>query len=205
MSKLISMNLLLMMFIGIISINKSDFDVPKFAAKHIVILEDENGSGTGFYVMFKGKSYLVSNKHVCKGVDGLDNGEGFQKVIALSTEHDLCLLQSNRKQGLDLSKTDLKVLDKVHVVGYPLGNPVTAREGRYVTHFSQSFPWISQYPVDVMHVSVTAFGGSSGSPILDDNGQVVGVLFATDERTYEDSLGVPKDALIKFLNTHIHK
>ena len=119
--------------------------------------------------------------------------------MKVSKKHDLCILDGRREVGLNLAKENIETFDEVHVVGFPLGQPVTHRHGTLVSEVSDIFPWISEYPIRVLHLSLNVFGGNSGSPALNKYGRVVGVVFASNLRTHEDGYAVPKLDLIKFL------
>ena len=186
----------------IVSINYKR-DIPREVAKHVVKLSNIDGSsGTGFYVSYKGKTFLVTNKHVCGDAKYLTEDKVLKEVLALDTHHDLCILSSTRSVGLELASVELESLDKVFVVGHPLGNPSTVRSGRYVETVVEFDPTTAPNPVAILNVSVAVFGGNSGSPVLNSNGEVVGVIFAQDSRTYADGAAVTQEDLIKFLDKH---
>jgi S1-C subfamily serine protease len=174
-------------------------DVPRKTSEHIIKVEDTYGSGTAFYLNYKNKVYLVTNNHVCGDSYGLSSIDGYHRVLKVSKKHDLCILDGRREVGLNLAKENIETFDEVHVVGFPLGQPVTHRHGTLVSEVSDIFPWISEYPIRVLHLSLNVFGGNSGSPALNKYGRVVGVVFASNLRTHEDGYAVPKLDLIKFL------
>lgn len=171
----------------------------KEAAIHVIKLEDSSGSGTAFYVDYFGRTFLVSNAHICSDSKGFKLTEGFSKVLAKSIDYDLCILESYREYGLKLSETSLEPLDKVSVIGHPLGNKLTARSGYYVDKLDISNNVLSRGSIQV---AVPIFTGNSGSPVLDHRGTVVGIIYAADARTYADGIAVSKENLIKFLHKH---
>ena len=175
-------------------------DVAKRAANHVVKISDTIGSGTGFYLKYKGTSYLITNQHVCGDNTEMITSDGNRKVLKVISEHDLCLLESTRTAGLVLAHSEQESLDRVTILGHPMGQPLTAREGRFVHRDKMFFPWLGI--VDSILVSVATFGGNSGSPALNDSGRVVGVLFANSPNTFEDSFLVPNSVLIKFLEKY---
>ncbi len=189
MKLLVTMNTVIILFI--MSTFAPKPDPAKTAAQHIVKINTLTGTGTGFYVMYKGKSYLISNRHVCGHSNKIKTVDGWYDVLALSDKADLCLISSDRITGLPLARHELQPLDKVTVIGYPLGQPVTVRKGRYVGQ------WATYYLI-----SVAVFGGNSGSPLLNEHNRVSGVVFATNTNTDEDAIIVTKAELIEFLEAN---
>jgi len=193
---------LIMLIILLTSCATGKLSIPKIAAKHVVRLESMNTIGTGFYVLYKGKSYLVSNKHVCEGYAQLHDGEDFRNVIALDTKHDLCLLDSDRNGGLNIATRDLEQFDELHVVGHPLGRPLTTRSGSFIEIGFNKLGGLFEEPRYYIHAAMTIFSGNSGSPVLNSDGGLVGVVFATDPMTYSDAFIVPVSELIRFLKNN---
>lgn len=197
MKILISINIILALYI---TIGSNSTYKPKQLAEHVVKLKsDSEPLATGFYLVYRGTTYLITNHHVCDNRLGVDTKEGYHPILAMSKKTDLCLLQSFRSDGLRLAFQDADILDKVHVLGYPLGYDITSRSGRIVKDYYTDFPWISSGDIRVFHVSVAIFGGNSGSPLLNDYGRVIGVVFAANRNTGEDGYVVPKEDLIEFI------
>ena len=193
-------NLIIVLLFAILGFTAFKVDVVKRSAKHVVKLSDGEGSGTGFYLKYRGKVFLISNKHVCSVAPKLNNGDTPRKVLKVSDKYDLCLLENDREDGLRLAYNILDKLDILHVIGHPMGYDLTSRSGRYVTRkTSESL----EGSPDILHIAVEAFGGNSGSPLLNEYGRVVGVIFATNGYTFEDAYAVPQDHLVEFLNEFI--
>lgn len=90
----------------------------------------QNYGGTGFFVKAKsGKTYVLTNKHVCEGSENdimygktkpSGNWKAF-KILERAKGTDLCLLevnQGNKKEGLTVAK-EFSYYEKLNVVGHP--------------------------------------------------------------------------------------
>jgi S1-C subfamily serine protease len=168
-----------------------DRDYAKVSAKHIVQIHTMTGMGTGFYIRYKAKTYLVTNAHVCGHSNVIKTVDGMHKVLKLSDKVDLCLIENTREHGLPLAYTALQSLDKVIVTGYPLGQPITSRIGRAVGMYQGYYL-----------ISVAIFGGNSGSPVLNEDGRVTGVISVGNVETNEDAGIVTREQLIVFLEAN---
>lgn len=102
------------------------------------------GGGTGFLVNHKGKQFLITNKHVCKGtIDKNGNvmvkdESGLiveSKVIDMSKQYDLCKIEvpKNIKQpGLEIADQIPAPGEKAYVFGHPLLFPLAEATGEFL-------------------------------------------------------------------------
>ena len=134
-------------------------------------------SGSGFAVSTDG--YVITNHHVinaCEKVFIHTNGLQIDAdVITFDKLNDLALLKAdfNPQAVLSLSSKRPELLQDIYVAGYPFGmnisTSVKVTKGivSSLTGIGNNF---SQIQIDA-----ALQGGNSGGPILDDNGNVVGV------------------------------
>ena len=150
-------------------------------AVYLLVLQDEDGktigSGTGFLISPEG--LLVTNHHVIAEakviVAKAENGGLFpvRKVLATDTRNDLAILQL---EGKDLPCLTLapdgsaEVGTRIAIVGSPLGLEGSLTEG--IISARRKMPGEKR---DVLQISAPISKGSSGSPVLDAQGHVVGV------------------------------
>jgi tetratricopeptide (TPR) repeat protein len=149
----------------------------------LLVVSDANGkeiaTGTGFLVSSDGK--LITNHHVIEGaasaVAKAENGGLFpiEGVLADDPKNDLVLL---KLKGQDLPFLPLGNSDKIEagtriaVIGSPLGLEGTVSEGIVSA--------VRDLMGDIKVIQVTAAisPGSSGSPVMDSKGDVVGIASA---------------------------
>jgi S1-C subfamily serine protease len=161
------------------------FDVKKLAATTrpavaLVTVLDEAGKllklGIGFFVSPDGK--LVTNAHVIEGAESastkLENGATYsiRGVLKAALDKDLVLLQTEAKDVPFLTTSNepslIEIGSRIAVFGSPLGLEGTVSEGIISGH---------RHVKDDQWLQITAAvsPGSSGSPVVDENGKVVGV------------------------------
>jgi S1-C subfamily serine protease len=186
-------------------------DVARYVvAPHVVPFKiearDNSRFATGFHLKFLGKVFIVTNKHVCDlntsevHLNYAKFGDTYHSILAVDTEHDLCLLSSDREDGLILASSDAIALDPVFLVGYPRGEPLTIREGRKVEEQVMQVDWLGPLEsVIATQISTITYGGNSGSPVTNTRGEVIGVLFAGDRRYVTEGYYVPHRYLVQFL------
>ena len=156
-------------------------------------------TGSGFAVT---EDVLVTNRHVVAGADTLqvstyDGQDLLVETAGAAVVADLALV--NTRSGLPaavtLAEADPAVGDPIEVVGFPGGGRLTSSTGT-VLGFEED-------PLDantgqVIITDATAQPGSSGSPMYDAAGQVVGVVYAAAEDGSR-SLAVPVSTLRRLL------
>jgi tetratricopeptide (TPR) repeat protein len=146
----------------------------------LLVISDANGkeiaTGTGFLVSADGK--LITNFHVIEkaasAVAKSENGGKFEVegVLASDPKNDLVLLKIKAKDlpFLTLGKSEnIEVGTRIAAIGSPLGLEGTLSEGIVSA--------VRELPDEQSLLQITAAisPGSSGSPILNVKGEVIGV------------------------------
>jgi serine protease Do len=150
-------------------------------AVYLLAIQDDEGevkgSGTGFLVSSDG--LLVTNHHVIAGAKQIiakaENGGLFPvlRVVASDPGNDLALLQLEAKglPCLTLAPAgSAEAGTRIAVIGSPLGLEGTLTEG--IVSARRKLPGQKR---EVLQISAAISQGSSGSPVLDPQGRVVGV------------------------------
>lgn len=182
--------------ISCLCVAQSPRDIARAAFKSVVILEmnDSNGQplslGSGFFVA---DSVIATNAHVIKGaysgtakLVGDTHKLPIAGTIAINYRNDLALLKvSADAPSLRLGPdTNPVVGDKVYVVGNPLGLEGTFSEG--------IISGIRSVDTDsILQMTAPISPGSSGGPVMDATGAVIGVAEATFSEGQNLNLAVP--------------
>lgn len=138
-----------------------------------------NFGGTGFAVSTNG--YIATNLHVINDADSVfiqnSAGESFKvKVILKDPEYDIAILKIDDKNFKHLAalpytikRNSTGVGENVYTWGYPKDDAVLG-EG-YVSSKSGFIGDTTQY-----QVAIPLNPGNSGGPLLDNNGNLVGII-----------------------------
>ncbi len=160
---------------------------------------NELAAGTGFLISADGK--LITNLHVVEGgariVAKAENGGMFAVMVSRrDTVNDIAVLTV---EGKDLPFLNLgdsakaQVGEKIAVIGSPLGLEGTVSEGN-VSALREVEPgrkWL-QITAPISH-------GSSGSPVLNAQGEVIGVAAALMQEGQSLNFAVPVEAVKNLL------
>ena len=133
--------------------------------------------GSGFFIDKKG--YLITNYHVLKGSYAADvktyDGKEYpiELVVAENIPSDLIKvwvkIPESSIHWLPVTETEPSIADRVLVVGSPLGLEQTVSEG--IVSAVRELPVVGK----VFQLSAPISPGSSGSPVVNMRGKVVGV------------------------------
>jgi hypothetical protein len=158
----------------------------------VVTMRTSHSLGTGFVVRADG--WIATNLHVI--VDGphvkvtLRDGRDFEvvEVLAASPEHDLALVRIEA-QGLPtlaLGDSDaMRPGDPVVAIGNPLGLEDTVSNGLVSARRKIKGDF------ELLQVSAPIAPGSSGGPLLNDRGEVVGISTRVVQGEQSLAFGVP--------------
>ncbi len=157
--------------------------------------QHEIGWGSGFLIA---PGHVVTCAHVIDGADrvSVELAGRWRRVsvVGLSRERDLALLALDppaERSGIALAgATTLEVGDGVVAMGFPAGIALpTAAEGSVRTVGARLFTQDGYLLHGLVLVNATFRGGMSGSPLLDTEGRVVGVVGGTVSSGSDEPVG----------------
>lgn len=200
----------------------SSAEVGKIAEQITVLIEGNNSIGSGVLIKHSGNTYYVLTcKHVVEKPDKytivtpggdrypLDNS----KVKKLQSGLDLAVVQFNSNKTYTVAKLGnsnaATVGTVAYVAGFPEQTSVVTRSifrflpGEITANASQALDNGYALLYTLVRVNNT-LGGMSGGPVLNENGEVVGIHGRT-ETTAEDgkqintgfNLGIPINTFVK--------
>jgi putative serine protease PepD len=154
------------------------------ASPSVVSVRTQTGSGTGFLV--DGDGTIVTNAHVVGDSTDVqvrfdDKGEMHDaQVLSVDTSTDLAALKvesvPDGVQPLKLADSDqVQVGDSAIAIGYPLGLDRTATAG-IVSGLERQISAPNGFSIDrVIQTDAAVNPGNSGGPLLNGDGEVIGV------------------------------
>lgn len=144
-------------------------------AAAVVTVESDQGSGTGFYLSREG--HILTCAHVAGRakfvrVRTSTGRELPGEVLAADPKRDVALVktQSTPFDPLSPRRDNPKVGDEVYALGSPLGNAFSGTLTRGVIGGLRDLDGMSYLQSDV-----SCLPGSSGGPLLDATGSVIGI------------------------------
>ncbi len=173
----------------------SPADIAASGLPSVVTIRTDRSLGTGFVVRADG--WIATNLHVIVGgpqvkitlrdVRG-DRELDAVEVIAASPEHDLALVrvEAHGLPVLVLGDSDaVRPGDSVVAIGNPFGLEDTVSNGLVSArrHIGAD--------VEVLQISAPIAPGSSGGPLFNDRGEVIGVATAVLEQGQNLNFGMP--------------
>ncbi len=151
----------------------------------VILTYDEKGDaiaqGSGFFINESGD--VITNYHVIEGASSFDiktsDGKSFPvtSVLAEDLDGDLAVLAvdipSEKVRALSVNSVLPRIAESIIVIGCPLGLELTVSDGivsavRNISSFG-----------DMIQITAPISPGSSGGPVVDMNGKVIGVAMGT--------------------------
>ncbi|MEX2324541.1 MAG: serine protease, partial [Nitriliruptoraceae bacterium] len=159
------------------------------------------GIGSGFVLP---GGIVVTNRHVVDEprsvtVNTWDGQTLEASVEGVAVDSDLAILRLQDDIVLpvaELRDEPVRRDEPIVVVGYPGGGPATVTTGKVVGLVSGE---MLGEPADVIRIDAEIRQGNSGGPVLDQQGRVVGVVFAL-EAERGTGLAVPVATLLERLH-----
>ena len=170
------------------------------------------GTGFGIYHKFN-YTYVLTAGHICSGLTShpltneaapphtsvftlIDRSgvEYLAEVHAISDQADVCMLKTdNRIRVTKISKDSPVPGDQVHYSGYPTGLFIPYG----MNYFDGRFSGRSSSGDHLYSIPVTS--GASGSPVFNNDGEVVGLISAVLVDFHHLSIGVGRESLLEFI------
>jgi S1-C subfamily serine protease len=172
---------------------------------------ETKASGSGFFVTQAG--HLLTNAHVVDGcrtiyVKGSDGQTGVAHVIAADQNDDLALLRVERR--IQMTATfrtgrPTRAGDSAIVFGYPLSE-LLASTGNVTTGIVTALAGLRDDPHQIQ-ISAPVQPGSSGGPVLDASGHLIGVVVtrlnvALGEMSQNVNFAIKSSTATNFLDAH---
>ena len=186
-----------------------------------VIVNQSSSIGSGFIIQEDDtKYYVLTNYHVINSddfqviltiTDNLGRNHSAQ-LIAADPNYDLALLsffkQDDKLDVLTFDTDSLNFRDPIFVVGYPNGqiNGITMGELIDVDQIDVDSNGTSTIDFEVLIVDAPVKTGSSGSVVLNDAYEIVGVIFAGNFLSNNDTstfaFAIPTEKVFEFLELY---
>lgn len=177
----------------------------KAAAKSETVFSsgaDRKVSGMGTGIVIDERGYIVTNHHVVKDVDALEvslaNGNRYRaRVLSVDAAKDLAVIKIDPRTRLKVmpigTSSDLMLAETVFAVGNAFGYEHTVTAG-IVSALSRDVEVNeTQAYYNLIQTDASINPGNSGGPLLNLNGEVVGINVAIRAGAQRIGFAIPID------------
>lgn len=171
--------------------------------------------GSGFIYEFNNEMYIITNNHVISDASNIvvtfSNGNGYPaSVIGTDAYSDLAVLSIDApiqefKPLNIVSSSNLEVGDPVVAIGNPMGlestmtTGIVSQVGRTIEEsLAGSFPI-----ANIIQTNVAINPGNSGGPLLNYQGEVVGITTAIIEDSEGLGFAIPSNTILREIESLI--
>ena len=171
--------------------------------------------GSGFVYAYQDEYYVITNNHVISDAEDLvvtfSNGNAYAaSLIGADAYSDLAVLgvDAPEVEFIALSMTsslELQVGNPVIAIGTPLGLDSTMTTG-IVSQLGRTIEesLAGNFPIaNIIQTNVAINPGNSGGPLLNYQGNVIGITTAIIEDTEGIGFAIPSDTILKEIDSLI--
>ncbi len=191
-----------------ISTEQTPRDVYESTSKSVVVIRTDTGQGSGFLYSDKSDNVtdlIITNWHVVESASNIevefyDRTRSNAKLVGLDAYSDVAVIRVTNvpldSKPLKLANsTNLYVGQQLVAIGNPLGLIGSLSSG-FVSQLNRQIE-ITDVPiiVPVIQIDLTIAPGSSGGPLLDLSGKVVGITNAGTDAGY--NFAIPSNIVNK--------
>ena len=161
--------------------------------------------GSGFVYNHSGNMVILTNNHVIENTDSITvtftNGESYNATILGSNpNNDFAILTINAPQEIYkpleiISSSTLKVGHSVIVVGTPYGLEGSLSDG-IVSALNRTISIDEIVMTNIIQTTTPLNPGNSGGPLMNYNGQVVGISTAIVEESQGIGFAIPSNTIL---------
>ena len=188
-------------------------------APSVVKVLTNEGHGSGIVIgTSDGFGVILTNDHVVSGYNTVGvvfSHESEKDEVSLGTVEkidqirDLAVLRLNEKKvglvTISYAKKLPKVGEDVHAIGHPAGQDWTYTRG-YISQLRKDFSWRSSatdhHVADVIQTQTPINPGNSGGPLLNSEGQLIGINSFVRREAEGINFAVDINSVVKFLQAN---
>jgi S1-C subfamily serine protease len=172
--------------------------------------------GSGFIYDYDGIMIIITNNHVVSDISNIivtfENGNSYPaEIIGSDPYSDLAILTLNASineyKPLNIvSSNYLRVGDPVIAIGNPLGLESTMTTG-IISQIGRTIKesLAGDFPIaNILQSSAAINPGNSGGPLLNYNGEVIGITTAIIENSEGLGFAIPSNTILKELDSLVN-
>ena len=178
------------------------------ASTVLIVIRDNLGRsslGSGFVI---GDGQIATNAHVVEGASsgtvklvGSETEHAIDSIPAIDRAHDLAIIEATgiTASALSLGDSDtLQIAQSVYAAGNPQGLTGTFSQGIVSAIRPEGNSLVADR---IIQMTAPVSPGSSGGPLLNTDGEVVGVVFSQATRGQNLNFAIPVNFLKTLLET----
>ncbi|MBK7642008.1 MAG: trypsin-like peptidase domain-containing protein [Planctomycetes bacterium] len=170
------------------------------------VLSMKTGAGAGSGVVIMKEGFIITNYHVVEGATNItvsfdkryDESDYKAEVISAVKQEDLALLRIRGEREFPTipmgTSSDLMIGETVVAIGNPYGQTLTVSQGIISgLHRNVNIPNNGLHFDDLIQTDASINFGNSGGPLLNINGDLIGINSAMNAQAQNIGFALPVD------------